>query len=137
MTDINVPVFTQSTPVWQIQGHALHPYIMVNAAVPWFDPIPPIGHCYIIRDVYLYAHTSTWSTLVLTPSIYHWVRPYRPLSRKQRLHLIFDTDPQLGMIPKFFFKPYLRRNLTYSCNQNFFLLFKCVKSRITRHFLLL
>ncbi len=92
---------------------------------------------HIIRDAYSSAHTSTWSTsVVLTSSIYHWVRPYRPLSRKRRLHLIFDTDPRLGMIPKFFFKPYLQRNLTYSCNQNFYLLFERVKSRITRQFLL-
>jgi hypothetical protein len=41
--DIDVVVFTQLAPVWQIQGHALHPYIMVDAAVPWFDPISPIG----------------------------------------------------------------------------------------------
>jgi hypothetical protein len=59
-----------------------------------------VRRCYIIRYAYSYAHTFTWSTLVLTSSIYHWVRPYRPISRKQRLHLIFDTDPQLGMIPK-------------------------------------
>jgi hypothetical protein len=94
------------------------------------------GGCHVIRDAYLYTHTSTWSTLVLTSSIYYWVRPYRPLLRKQRLHLIFDTNPRLGMIPKFFFKPCLRRNLTYSCNQNFYLLFECVKSFITRCFLL-
>ncbi len=78
-----------------------------------------VRECYIIRDAYSYAHTSTRSTLVLTSSIYHWVRPYRPLSQKRRLHLIFDTNPRLGMIPKFFFKRYLQRNLTYSCNQNF------------------
>ncbi len=41
--DIDVAVFTLSAPIWHIQGHALHPYIMVNAAVPWFDPIPPIN----------------------------------------------------------------------------------------------
>jgi hypothetical protein len=41
--DINVVIFTLSALVWHIQGHRLHPYIMVDAAVPWFDPIPPIG----------------------------------------------------------------------------------------------
>jgi hypothetical protein len=41
--EIDVVVFTLLAPVWHIQGHALHPYIMVDAAVPWFDPIPLIG----------------------------------------------------------------------------------------------
>jgi hypothetical protein len=37
--DIDVVVFTLVAPIQHIQGHALHPYIMVDAAVPWFDPI--------------------------------------------------------------------------------------------------
>jgi hypothetical protein len=41
--DVDVIIFTLSAPVWHIQGHVLYPYIMVDAAVPWFDPIPPIG----------------------------------------------------------------------------------------------
>ncbi len=40
--DIDVVVFTPS-PVWHIQGHALHLYIMGDSKVPWFGPIPPIG----------------------------------------------------------------------------------------------
>jgi hypothetical protein len=40
------------------------------------------GGCYVIRDAYSYVHTSTWSTSVLTSSIYYWVRPYRPLLQK-------------------------------------------------------
>ncbi len=42
ITDIDVVIFTLLAPVRHILGHALHPYIMVDAAVPWFDPIPPI-----------------------------------------------------------------------------------------------
>ena len=41
---IDVIVFTPSAPVWYVQGHALHLYIMSDAGVPWFGPIPPIGH---------------------------------------------------------------------------------------------
>jgi hypothetical protein len=41
--DIDVVVFTLSAPVWHIQGHALHPYIIVNAAVPSFDPTPQLA----------------------------------------------------------------------------------------------
>ncbi len=41
--DIDVVVFTPSASLWHIQGHALHPYIMGDATVPWFGPIPPIG----------------------------------------------------------------------------------------------
>ena len=41
--DIDVVVFTLSASVRHIQGHALHPYIMVDAVVPWFDPNIPIG----------------------------------------------------------------------------------------------
>jgi hypothetical protein len=39
---IDVVVFTPSAPVWHIQGHSLHPYIMLDATVPWFDPNIPI-----------------------------------------------------------------------------------------------
>jgi len=42
--DIDVVVFTLSASVRHIQAHTLHPYIMVDAVVPWFDPNPPIGH---------------------------------------------------------------------------------------------
>jgi hypothetical protein len=41
--DIDVVVFTFLAFVWHIQGHALHLYIMGDATVPWFGPIPPIG----------------------------------------------------------------------------------------------
>ncbi len=41
--DIDVIVFTLSAPVWHIQGHALHLYIMGDPKVPWFGPIPLIG----------------------------------------------------------------------------------------------
>jgi hypothetical protein len=41
--DIDVIVFTLLAPVWHIQWHALHLYIMGNAAVPWFGPIPLIA----------------------------------------------------------------------------------------------
>jgi hypothetical protein len=41
--DIDVVVFTLLAPVWHIQGHALHLYIMGDANLPWFGPIPPIG----------------------------------------------------------------------------------------------
>ena len=41
--DIDVIIFTLSAPVWHIQWHNLHLYIMGNATVPWFGPIPPIG----------------------------------------------------------------------------------------------
>ena len=37
-------IFTPSAPVWHIQGHMLHLYIMGDATVPWFGPIPSIGH---------------------------------------------------------------------------------------------
>jgi hypothetical protein len=40
--DIDVLEFTLSAPVRHIQGHALHPYIMLDASVPWFDPNIPI-----------------------------------------------------------------------------------------------
>ena len=36
--DIDVVVFTLSASVRHIQVHTLHPYIMVDATVPWFDP---------------------------------------------------------------------------------------------------
>ena len=39
---IDVVVCTLSAPVRHIQGHALHPYIMLDASVPWFDPNIPI-----------------------------------------------------------------------------------------------
>jgi hypothetical protein len=42
--DIDVVVFTPLAPVWHMQGHALYLYIMGATAVPWFGPIPPIGH---------------------------------------------------------------------------------------------
>ena len=41
--DIDVMVVTRSAPVWLIQGHVLHLYIMSNADVPWFGPIPLIS----------------------------------------------------------------------------------------------
>jgi len=41
--DIDVVVFTLSASVRHIQAHALHPYIMVDASVPWFDPNIPLG----------------------------------------------------------------------------------------------
>lgn len=41
--DIDGMVVTLPAPVWHIQGHLLHLYIMSNADVPWFDPIPLIG----------------------------------------------------------------------------------------------
>jgi len=41
--DIDVIIFTLSALVWHIQWHELHLYIMGNATVPWFGPIPPIG----------------------------------------------------------------------------------------------
>ena len=41
--DIDVVVFTSLAPVWHIQGHALHLYIMGDSKVPWLSPIPPIG----------------------------------------------------------------------------------------------
>jgi hypothetical protein len=41
--DIDVVVFTLSAPVRHIQGHSLHIYIMGDATVLWFGPIPPIG----------------------------------------------------------------------------------------------
>ena len=41
--DIDVVVFTLSAYVRHIQAHALHPYIMVDASVPWFDPNIPLG----------------------------------------------------------------------------------------------
>jgi len=41
--DIDVIIFTLSAPVWHIQWHELHLYIMGNANVPWFGQIPPIG----------------------------------------------------------------------------------------------
>jgi hypothetical protein len=41
--DIDVVVFTPSAPIWHIQGHTLHLYIMGDSKVPWFGPIPPIG----------------------------------------------------------------------------------------------
>jgi hypothetical protein len=41
--DIDVILVTLSAPVWNIQGHVLHLYIMSNADVPWFGPIPLIG----------------------------------------------------------------------------------------------
>ena len=41
--DIDVAVFTPSPLIRHIQGQALYLYIMGNAAVPWFGPIPPIG----------------------------------------------------------------------------------------------
>ena len=40
---IDVVVFTLLATDWHIQGHALHPYIMVDASVPWFDPNISIG----------------------------------------------------------------------------------------------
>jgi hypothetical protein len=43
-SSIDVFAFTLLAPVWPIQGHALHPYIMVDTAVPWLDTIPLIGH---------------------------------------------------------------------------------------------
>ncbi len=42
--DIDVILFTLPAPILPIQGHALYSYIMVDVAVPWFDPVPPIGH---------------------------------------------------------------------------------------------
>jgi hypothetical protein len=41
--DIDVIVFTPLAPVWHIQGHALYLYIMGDATMPWFGPIPLIG----------------------------------------------------------------------------------------------
>ena len=43
MMDIDAIVFTLLAPVQYIlQGQTLYSYIMVDAVVPWFDPIPPI-----------------------------------------------------------------------------------------------
>jgi len=41
--DIDVIIFTLPAPNWHIQWHELHLYIMGNADVPWFGPIPLIG----------------------------------------------------------------------------------------------
>jgi hypothetical protein len=41
--DIDVVVFTPSAPIWHIQGHALHLYIISDSTVPWLGPISPIG----------------------------------------------------------------------------------------------
>jgi hypothetical protein len=40
---IDVVVFTPSAPILHIQGHSLHIYIMDDATVPLFGPIPLIG----------------------------------------------------------------------------------------------
>jgi hypothetical protein len=37
--DIDVVVFTPSAPIWHIQGHALHPYIMGDALVVFYRVI--------------------------------------------------------------------------------------------------
>jgi len=42
--DIDVVAFIPSASVWNIQWHEFYLYIMGDAAVPWFGPIPPIGH---------------------------------------------------------------------------------------------
>ena len=41
--DIDVVAFIPSASVWNIQWHEFYLYIMGNAAVLWFGPIPPIG----------------------------------------------------------------------------------------------
>jgi hypothetical protein len=65
--DIDVIVFTPSAPVWHIQGHTLHLYIIVNATVSWFGPIPPVGYKNGYRhdmdDVNAYAMVPTDVTI--------------------------------------------------------------------------
>jgi hypothetical protein len=78
--DIDVIVFTMLAPVWHIQGHTLHPYIMVDAAVPWFDPIPPIGHQAtqkgVNKTMWMMTKRALWqrwmSLLPSTMMLHHW-----------------------------------------------------------------
>jgi hypothetical protein len=42
ITNIDVVIFTPLAPLLHMQGHMLYLYIMGDAAVPWFGPIPPI-----------------------------------------------------------------------------------------------